>query len=70
MSVSCAHEIETRLIDFVNKKILKLVDVHFYWRFEKSKRHFVLLAKFIDIDLIKKKKLESTYNKRLNIRAS
>ena len=30
MNVSCAHEIETRLIDFVNKKILKLVDVYFH----------------------------------------
>ena len=70
IDVSCAHEIETRLINFVNKEVLKLVDIHFHWRFEKSKRYFILLAKFIDIDSMKRKKLESTYNKRLDIRAS
>ena len=56
MSLSCFHIIEERLFNVANKKILKLSNVYFHWRFVKFVRYFVkstrhkIELKFVYID--------------------
>ena len=40
MNFSCAHEIEKRFVDAVDENVLKLIDVHFHWRYQKFVRHY------------------------------
>ena len=74
MSLSCAHIIEERMTDADREKILLLIDVHSHWRFQKSKRHYVESAIFIDIEVEVevKTKMEKTptHDPLLNIQNS
>ena len=52
MKFSCAHEIEKRFVDIINEKILKLIDIHFHWKYQKSRCRYIEFAtafvKFFD----------------------
>lgn len=61
LGLPCSHVIERRLADTENGGRLKLLDVHYYWHFQKSDRHYkepVIEADFIDVDDITDAQLE------------
>jgi len=52
LGLLCSHVIERRLTNTANEGRLKLKDVHYYWHFKKSERHYKESSakKFIDVD--------------------
>ena len=68
INLFCVYIIKKRIIDENYKKILLLINVYAYWRFEKLKRYFVELAAFVNIKVKMNKILN--YDPLLNIQNS